>query len=343
MANKLLKTRMQQKIDTSENWAKATNFVPLKGEICIYSDLHRMKVGDGTSKIGELDFFETVASSTTLGSIKADAKTEADTVPARIDADGKLWVKVPDAPLFVTATNVETNTGTVDYSESEILAAVSAGREVYLRLRVNDLEPVNDLALVFAFGGTLQGKPFFYNIHTLLLANRAMLAMVEGNQVYVLDAGFATSDDLEVFKNLIEPRLLPNVAASDNDKILKVVNGAWSAANLDKGVLVVNFDLIASGSNQQYAEADKTPTDIASALNNGQIVAGVFDYNNVTYILILNKAVHGLVFSTTIASDNKIQTISLVYENSNIRYKIIDEIIESFTDTEIETFYNANA
>ena len=56
MANKLLKTRMQQKIDTSQNWAKATNFVPLKGEICIYSDLHRMKVGDGTTKINDLDF-----------------------------------------------------------------------------------------------------------------------------------------------------------------------------------------------------------------------------------------------------------------------------------------------
>ena len=52
----MLKTRMRQKVDTSQNWAKATNFVPLKGEICIYSDLHRMKVGDGTTKINNLDF-----------------------------------------------------------------------------------------------------------------------------------------------------------------------------------------------------------------------------------------------------------------------------------------------
>ena len=52
----MLKTRMRQKVDTSQNWAKATNFVPLKGEICIYSDLHRMKVGDGTTKINDLDF-----------------------------------------------------------------------------------------------------------------------------------------------------------------------------------------------------------------------------------------------------------------------------------------------
>lgn len=334
MANKLLKTRMQQKIDTSQNWAKATNFVPLKGEICIYSDLHKMKIGDGTTKIGDLDFFETVASSTTLGSIKADAKTETDTVPARIDTDGKLWVKVPDAPLIVTVTNAGNNTGTADYSSSEILAAVSAGREVYLR------GSMNGITLVFAFGGTFQGHPFFYNIFTMGLAPGAMLATVEGNQVYVYNAGFVTSDDLDTFKSQIDPQLLPEVTSSDNDKILKVVNGAWSTANLDKGVLVVNFELV-SENDQTYAQADKMPTDIASALNNGQIVAGVLDYNSVVYILILNNAVHGLVFSTTIASDNKIQTISLVYENNNTRYKIIDEKIESFTDTEIETFYSA--
>lgn len=33
------------------------------------------------------------ATSDELGGIKADAKTENDTIPARIDADGKLWVK----------------------------------------------------------------------------------------------------------------------------------------------------------------------------------------------------------------------------------------------------------
>ena len=191
-----------------------------------------MKVGDGTTKIGDLDFFETAASSTTLGSIKADAKTETDTVPARIDADGKLWVNVPDAPLIVTATNIENDTGTADYSSSEILAALSAGREVYLRLRLNDFVLGEDLALVFAFGGILQGQPFFYNIYFAGLATGAMVAMVEGNQVYVNAAGFVTSDDLVVFKNTIESQLLPEVTAADNGKFARVVNGAWAAQSL---------------------------------------------------------------------------------------------------------------
>ena len=337
MENKLLKTRMQQKIDTSQNWAKATNFVPLKGEICIYSDLHKMKIGNGTTKIGDLDFFETVASSTTLGSIKADAKTETDTVPARIDTDGKLWVKVPDAPLIVTVTNAGNNTGTADYSSSEILAAISAGREVYLR------GSMNAITLVFAFGGTFQGHPFFYNIFTMGLAPGAMLAMVEGNQVYVNNAGFVTSDDLDTFKNMIKPQLLPEVTASDNDKILKVVNGAWAASALDKSSFVVNFTL---SEDKTTATADKTPAEISNASENGQIVVGLLTGTDdfIIYILQFNGiTIGGPSFSTVMNFRDIIQTTTLDYNDITNNYDVTDEKIESFTDTEIETFYNANA
>ena len=54
--SKTIKTRIQNKIDTSANWAKATSFVPLKGEIVIYSDLNQIKIGDGINKINDLPF-----------------------------------------------------------------------------------------------------------------------------------------------------------------------------------------------------------------------------------------------------------------------------------------------
>lgn len=54
--SKTVKTRIQNKIDTSANWAKATTFVPLKGEIFIYSDLNQIKIGDGINKINDLPF-----------------------------------------------------------------------------------------------------------------------------------------------------------------------------------------------------------------------------------------------------------------------------------------------
>lgn len=59
---KRLNARLCQKIDTEENWNKAVNFIPLKGEIIIYTDnidpskLIGIKIGDGNSKVTELDF-----------------------------------------------------------------------------------------------------------------------------------------------------------------------------------------------------------------------------------------------------------------------------------------------
>lgn len=61
MAEKSLQARIQNKIDLTANWEKATNFIPKKGEIIVYSDgggtgVPKMKVGDGTTKVGSLKF-----------------------------------------------------------------------------------------------------------------------------------------------------------------------------------------------------------------------------------------------------------------------------------------------
>ena len=58
--NKMINARVQQKIDTAENWAKAENFIPYKGEIIFYliegSDLPRWKIGNGVDKVDNLPF-----------------------------------------------------------------------------------------------------------------------------------------------------------------------------------------------------------------------------------------------------------------------------------------------
>lgn len=59
---KRLNARYQQKIDTEENWNKATNFIPLKGEVIIYADpdnqnyIPRIKIGDGITTVSQLPF-----------------------------------------------------------------------------------------------------------------------------------------------------------------------------------------------------------------------------------------------------------------------------------------------
>lgn len=60
MADKTVKIRLVLKHDTAENWAKATNFIPKKGEVIIYDDAAgapaRIKIGDGTTKVNDLPF-----------------------------------------------------------------------------------------------------------------------------------------------------------------------------------------------------------------------------------------------------------------------------------------------
>lgn len=88
MAEKIFNTRMQQKIDTTENWGKAVNFVPKKGEIIVYSDgggigVPKIKIGDGTTKVGSLKFIESDGKLPTgrkisLGTAVSSTATEFD-------------------------------------------------------------------------------------------------------------------------------------------------------------------------------------------------------------------------------------------------------------------------
>ena len=57
-------TRIQSKRDTSARWNAARNFIPLAGEIIIYTDYRRqdgvdipgIKIGDGRSYVQDLPF-----------------------------------------------------------------------------------------------------------------------------------------------------------------------------------------------------------------------------------------------------------------------------------------------
>ena len=61
MAEKQFNTRIINKHDTAANWAKATNFIPKKGELIVYdadttNTQPRLKIGDGTTTVINLPF-----------------------------------------------------------------------------------------------------------------------------------------------------------------------------------------------------------------------------------------------------------------------------------------------
>ena len=197
MANKLLKTRVQQKIDTSQNWSKATNFVPLKGEICIYSDLHKMKIGDGTTKINDLDFENPV-----------------------------------DAELSTTSTNPVQNKAV----KAELDAKISKSGDTFngeLTYLGTDEFAIN----LGGTGGiwsakSLQFGGLFNKINITPLSDTIGLKLLSDENTDVIVSGIATptSDNHAVNKQYVDNKV-PNTTTSDNNKFLRIVNGVptWVA------------------------------------------------------------------------------------------------------------------
>lgn len=51
-----LSSRLCLSADTSAAWSAFPEFIPLEGEMIFYTDLKKMKVGDGATKLSELPF-----------------------------------------------------------------------------------------------------------------------------------------------------------------------------------------------------------------------------------------------------------------------------------------------
>lgn len=75
MSEKTLKTRIQNKRGTTAEWATGTapNFIPKDGEIVAYTDVHRIKIGDGDTKVSALPFVDKVRDVTLGGESMVNA------------------------------------------------------------------------------------------------------------------------------------------------------------------------------------------------------------------------------------------------------------------------------
>ena len=105
MGDKILNTRIKQKIDTKANWDKATNFVPLKGEYIYYSDLHKVKVGDGVTKVGSLPFLADSGGTVTSVTIKMNEVSNTITTSGTIDLGGTYLKEEDIKELFYLASS----------------------------------------------------------------------------------------------------------------------------------------------------------------------------------------------------------------------------------------------
>lgn len=126
--HKIYQSRLIQKHDTEANWNKATNFVPLKGEIIIYDDLNQMKIGDGGTVVSDLPFI-------------------IPTVPTKLSElvdDKILWVKFS----ALSGSNI-----TLDKTYNEIKNAYNNQQLIigYYRSRIIEFAGAQQSILMFKY------------------------------------------------------------------------------------------------------------------------------------------------------------------------------------------------
>lgn len=82
MAEKQINGRVVLKNDIAENWAKAANFVPKKGEVIIYNtdtnnNFPRIKIGNGSTIVSNLPFVYEPISKDDIDTICGQTITQA--------------------------------------------------------------------------------------------------------------------------------------------------------------------------------------------------------------------------------------------------------------------------
>lgn len=171
-ANKhIINTRFANKSDTSTNWNIASNaakpFIPLKGEIIFYTDLNRIKIGDGVKTPNQLEFVSStgdmakatydkdgngiVDNAEKLGGVAASEyakKTDVPTVPTKVSAfenDKGYLTEHQSLAGLATETHVSTQIGahnTSDSAHNDIRLLVEG-----LTSRLNALADTDDTTL----------------------------------------------------------------------------------------------------------------------------------------------------------------------------------------------------
>ena len=172
IVKKTIQTRITQKHDIEENWNKAENFIPRKGEIIIYDkdDNHvtiRVKVGDGVTVVKSLPFITDNYYTITEINSKLDEKQDKlepgvnligtdgiiiDNVPNEEKINIKVDGKVTKTPNSIVKRDNEGHVKTADAVSDE--DAASYGQQKALR-NYTDSELLKKLDRT---GGTITGN-----------------------------------------------------------------------------------------------------------------------------------------------------------------------------------------
>ena len=192
MANVTVKTRIVNKHDTTANWNSRSTFIPKAGEIIIYTDTHKVKVGDGTSTISALPFIDNVDLSNYVTETELTAHTSNTSNPHKVTKAqiglssvvnaGQTATPTSDSTSYFTAGGAYTLKQSIDgkadkddviLKNSNIGGGSTSSTAPSIRGGQIDIHPenqgtvityyTNDLAFLTQRGGTVQAKNITLN------------------------------------------------------------------------------------------------------------------------------------------------------------------------------------
>ena len=135
MAEKKVKTRIQNKHDTAENWSKLTT-APLAGEIIIYDkdDTHnkqRLKVGDGSTLIDQLPFIvDKEDTDSKLNSAICNVAVSGRDVTFTTVGGETIPIQTQDTDTNTKVTNAKSNT-TKAYITGTTSSTTNTGTQIF--------------------------------------------------------------------------------------------------------------------------------------------------------------------------------------------------------------------
>lgn len=188
MANKTLKTRIINKHDTQTNWAKAVNFIPKAGEVIVYTDLHKVKVGDGTTKVSALPFIDDkdLSNYVTESELTSSLNNKVDKVAGKqlstndyTTTEKNKLAGIENGAQKNTVTSVAGKTGAVTLSIDDIANLSST------------IPTVNNATITIQQNGTTKGT------FTLNQSGNTTISLTDNNNTYSI----ATSSILGLVKS----------------------------------------------------------------------------------------------------------------------------------------------
>lgn len=150
-ANNTIKTRIRLKSDTEANWNKeaSRNFVPLLGELIIYTadathTYSRLKIGDGSTTIVNLPFID--AGTINGNEVEIVKRNSFNDFPSPGNSD-KLYIDLSTNKIYhYTGANGYTQLFNFSYTTIKNITYWGAGRAATASVQDNVLKIINGIA-----------------------------------------------------------------------------------------------------------------------------------------------------------------------------------------------------